>query len=126
MPLLRLAGLVASMPSWIALIINQDELELGPPAGQGQYQQPTVDSLLRRSRRQCRNSPAGATDQARHEVASIVGVREIGATRNVWLALGSRCAKRVSTTRTEPDESVPCACNPYTRANLSAGFAPRR
>jgi uncharacterized damage-inducible protein DinB len=46
MPLLRLAGLVASMPSWLALIIKQDELELSPPAGQGQYQQPTVDSLL--------------------------------------------------------------------------------
>lgn len=46
MPLLRLAGLVASRPSWIALIINQDELELSPPAGQGQYQQPTVDSLV--------------------------------------------------------------------------------
>src|SRR5215831_6404581 len=46
MPLLRLAGLVASMPSWIALIIKQGELELSPPAGQGQYQQPTVDGLL--------------------------------------------------------------------------------
>lgn len=46
MPLLRLAGLVASMPSWIALIIKQDELELSPPGGQGQYQQPTVDGLL--------------------------------------------------------------------------------
>ena len=46
MPLLRLAGLVASMPSWLALIIKQDELELSPPAGQGQYQQPTVDRLL--------------------------------------------------------------------------------
>lgn len=46
MPLLRLAGLVASMPSWIALIINQDELELSPPAGQQQYQQPTVDGLV--------------------------------------------------------------------------------
>jgi uncharacterized damage-inducible protein DinB len=46
MPLLRLAGLVASMPSWIALIINQDHLELSPPAGQGQYQQPTVDHLV--------------------------------------------------------------------------------
>ena len=46
MPLLRLAGLVASMPSWIALIIKQDELELSPPAGQGQYQQPTVDGLV--------------------------------------------------------------------------------
>jgi uncharacterized damage-inducible protein DinB len=46
MPLLRLAGLVAAMPSWIALIINQDELELSPPAGQGQYQQPTVEGLV--------------------------------------------------------------------------------
>jgi uncharacterized damage-inducible protein DinB len=46
MPLLRLAGLVASMPSWPALIIKQDELELSPPEGQGQYRQPTVDGLL--------------------------------------------------------------------------------
>jgi uncharacterized damage-inducible protein DinB len=46
MPLLRLAGLVASMPSWFALIINQDELELSPPAGQGQYTQPTVAELV--------------------------------------------------------------------------------
>jgi len=46
MPLLRLAGLVASMPSWIALIVNQNELELSPAAGQGQYQQPTVDGLV--------------------------------------------------------------------------------
>jgi len=46
MPLLRLAGLVASMPSWFALIINQDELELSPPAGQGQYKQPTVAELV--------------------------------------------------------------------------------
>jgi hypothetical protein len=50
MPPLRLAGLVASMPSWIALIINQDELELSPPAGQGQYQQPTIDGLVALSR----------------------------------------------------------------------------
>jgi uncharacterized damage-inducible protein DinB len=46
MPLLRLAGLVAAMPSWIALIINQNELELSPPAGQGQFQPPTVDGLV--------------------------------------------------------------------------------
>ena len=31
MPLLRLAGLVATMPSGIALVINKDELELSPP-----------------------------------------------------------------------------------------------
>lgn len=46
MPLLRLAGLVATMPSWFALIINQDELELSPPQGQGQYKQPSVAELL--------------------------------------------------------------------------------
>ena len=46
MPLLRLAGLVASMPSWIALIINQDQLELSPPAGGEQYKQPAVDGLV--------------------------------------------------------------------------------
>jgi len=45
MPLLRLAGLVASMPSWFALIVNQDELDLNPPAGAGRYQQPEAASL---------------------------------------------------------------------------------
>jgi uncharacterized damage-inducible protein DinB len=45
MPLGRLAGLVASMPSWISLIIDQDELELNPPAGRGQYQPPATDKL---------------------------------------------------------------------------------
>jgi uncharacterized damage-inducible protein DinB len=45
MPLARLAGLVASMPSWISLILEQDELDLTPPPGQGQYQQPAIDKL---------------------------------------------------------------------------------
>jgi uncharacterized damage-inducible protein DinB len=44
MPLGRLAGLVASMPSWVTLIIQQDELDLTPPGG-GQYQQPSTDQL---------------------------------------------------------------------------------
>jgi uncharacterized damage-inducible protein DinB len=46
MPLLRLAGLVATIPSWFALIVNQDSLELSPPEGQGQYKQPTVAELV--------------------------------------------------------------------------------
>jgi uncharacterized damage-inducible protein DinB len=46
MPLARLAGLVASMPSWVSLIIEQDELDLTPPAGGGQYQQPATDKLV--------------------------------------------------------------------------------
>src|SRR5437762_11378386 len=45
MPLGRLAGLVASMSSWIGLIIDQDELNLTPPPGQGEDQQPSTDTL---------------------------------------------------------------------------------
>ena len=45
MPLGRLAGLVASMPSWISLIIDQDELNLTPPGG-GQSHQPSTDQLV--------------------------------------------------------------------------------
>ena len=45
MPLARLAGLVASMPSWISLVIKQDELDINPPGG-GQYQQPQISELV--------------------------------------------------------------------------------
>jgi uncharacterized damage-inducible protein DinB len=45
MPLARLAGLVASMPSWVTLVIEQDELDLTPPPGGGEYQQPSIDQL---------------------------------------------------------------------------------
>jgi uncharacterized damage-inducible protein DinB len=44
MPLGRLAGLVASMPSWVTLVITQDELDLTPPGG-GQYQQQPPETL---------------------------------------------------------------------------------
>ena len=46
MPFGRLAGLVASMPSWITLTIERDELELNPAVGQGQYQQPAMNELV--------------------------------------------------------------------------------
>jgi uncharacterized damage-inducible protein DinB len=46
MALGRLAGLVASMPSWVSLIIDRDELDLNPPSGGGQYQQPSTDKLV--------------------------------------------------------------------------------
>src|SRR5688572_3990207 len=46
MPLARLAGLVAAMPSWITMILEQDELDLTPPPGQGQYRQPSTDELV--------------------------------------------------------------------------------
>jgi uncharacterized damage-inducible protein DinB len=45
MPFGRLAGLVATMPSWVGLIVEQDELDLTPPGG-GQFQQPAADALV--------------------------------------------------------------------------------
>jgi uncharacterized damage-inducible protein DinB len=65
MPLLRLAGLVASMPSWFALIINQDELDLSPRAGTAQYHQPSVKELvgaLDKAASDGRAALAGTTD----------------------------------------------------------------
>jgi uncharacterized damage-inducible protein DinB len=46
MPLGRLAGLIATMPSWITMIIEQEELNLTPPAGQGTYQPPATSTLV--------------------------------------------------------------------------------
>ncbi len=40
MPLGRLAMLVARMPSWVAMIINRDELDLSPPGGSNVSQRP--------------------------------------------------------------------------------------
>jgi uncharacterized damage-inducible protein DinB len=40
MPLGYLSGLVASMPSWIALAIEQDELDLNPPGGKPPNSEP--------------------------------------------------------------------------------------
>ena len=44
MPLARLAGLVATMPSWVNLIVDQDELDLTPPGG-GTFRPPSVAEL---------------------------------------------------------------------------------
>jgi uncharacterized damage-inducible protein DinB len=40
MPLGRLAMLVARMPAWLSLIINQDALDLNPPGGSNVDQRP--------------------------------------------------------------------------------------
>jgi uncharacterized damage-inducible protein DinB len=37
MPFGRLANLCAMMPSWVALVIKQDELDLTPPPGKGVF-----------------------------------------------------------------------------------------
>ena len=65
MPLGRLAGLVASMPSWVPMIIGQEELELNPPGGGGQYQQPSTEQLVQvhdEHIRKAREALAGTTD----------------------------------------------------------------
>ncbi len=46
MPLMRLAGLVASMPSWVSLIIDQDELNLTPAPGSGAFTPPSHSELV--------------------------------------------------------------------------------
>lgn len=46
MPFGRLAGLVASMPSWVNLIIEQDELDLTPPPGEGRFEPPPTSQLV--------------------------------------------------------------------------------
>jgi uncharacterized damage-inducible protein DinB len=42
MPLGRLALLVATMPSWIAMILQRDDLDLNPPGGSTFSQQPAA------------------------------------------------------------------------------------
>src|SRR5437773_3631866 len=43
MPFGYLANLVASMPSWITMMINEDSLDLNPPGG-GEYKSPALRS----------------------------------------------------------------------------------
>ena len=44
MALARLASLVATMPSWVNLIVEQDELDLTPPGG-STYRPPSIAEL---------------------------------------------------------------------------------
>jgi uncharacterized damage-inducible protein DinB len=64
MSLGRLAGLVASMPSWVPMIIGQDDLELNPPGG-GQHQPPPTSQLVEvhdAHVRKARESLSGTSD----------------------------------------------------------------
>ncbi len=45
MPLGRLTGLVASMPSWVPMIIDLPEIDIAPTGG-GTYQQPPTATLV--------------------------------------------------------------------------------
>ena len=45
MALGRLAGMVATMPAWVTLIVKQDELDLTPPGG-GEWKLPSQNELV--------------------------------------------------------------------------------
>ena len=45
MPLGRLAGMIATMPAWVVLIVKQDELDLTPPGG-GEWKLPSQSELV--------------------------------------------------------------------------------
>ena len=47
MPLSRLAGMVASMPSWVGLILDQESLDLKPAQGSGNYKPPATSDLVK-------------------------------------------------------------------------------
>jgi len=68
MPLGRLAMLVARMPSWTALILNRDELDLNPPGGSNVDQRPLRTSAdlvqaLDEGVGDARRALAGATEE---------------------------------------------------------------
>jgi uncharacterized damage-inducible protein DinB len=68
MPLGRLAMLVARIPSWLALIINRDDLDLKPPGGSNISQAPLRTSAelvqaLEQGIAEARNALAGTTDE---------------------------------------------------------------
>ncbi|HSP93181.1 MAG TPA: DinB family protein [Thermoanaerobaculia bacterium] len=68
MPLGRLALLVARMPSWLGLIINQDELDLKPAGGSNVDQRPlrTADDHVRALDEEvarARDALAGTTEE---------------------------------------------------------------
>jgi uncharacterized damage-inducible protein DinB len=45
MPLGRLAGMIATMPAWVTLIVKQDELDLTPQGG-GEWKLPSQGELV--------------------------------------------------------------------------------
>ena len=45
MALGRLAGMIATMPAWVTLIVKQDELDLTPPGG-GEWKLPSQNELV--------------------------------------------------------------------------------
>lgn len=69
MPFGYLAQLVATMPSWIAMAVAQDELDLNPPSGKGGFQPPdtgTNAALLKAfddAVGQARDALRGTTDE---------------------------------------------------------------
>jgi uncharacterized damage-inducible protein DinB len=66
MALSRLAGMIATMPAWVMLIVKQDELDLTPPGG-GEWKLPSQTELVAahdKSVADARAALKGANDNA--------------------------------------------------------------
>jgi len=68
MPLGRLASLVAQMPSWVAMVIHRDDLDLSPAGGSAPAQRPlrTAGELVQamdQGAADARKALAGTTDE---------------------------------------------------------------
>ena len=68
MPLGRLAMLVARMPSWVAMVINRDELDLSPASGSNFSQRPLrtraeLVQALDEGVAEARNALSGTTEE---------------------------------------------------------------
>ena len=64
MPLGRLATLVATMPGWVVMTVNQDEMDLRPPGG-AEYKQPEL-----RTRRELLEALDASVAKAREALAA--------------------------------------------------------
>lgn len=60
----RLSNLVASMPSWVVMMVNQDEIDINPPGGSA-YRQPEL-----RTSRELVDAHAGHVAKAREALAN--------------------------------------------------------
>jgi uncharacterized damage-inducible protein DinB len=68
MPLGQLANMVATMPSWISMMVKQDELDIRPKAGSGNGAVHNLDSselvkALEKAVEDARQAVSGTTDQ---------------------------------------------------------------
>ena len=101
MPFGRLAMLVARMPSWLALIINRDELDLNPPGGSNIDQRPLRNSrelvqAMDEGVTQARDALAKATDDQLMKPWRLLVAGRVVSARSEERRVGKECRSRWS------------------------------